>query len=314
MPWIVGLDEAGYGPNLGPLVQAAVAARVPDGVECLWKYLAKGVRRASDDEDGRLLIDDSKLVYAGPHGLSRLEHGVWAIIGGARVGESLACIACDPTLSELASEPWYRADESRPIACDPTEINSNGVQYSAALAENGIEFRVIRCMVTPAPRFNSLLERWRSKATVLALGVIELLREQARSLPSDEPVVFVIDKQGGRNFYAAMIQTAFPDSWVVPVRESGACSEYRLENADRDVRFVFRPRAEQESLPVALASMVAKYLREVFMAQFNRYWLERVPGLKPTAGYPGDSRRFYKAIRPVMKELNIPRAAVWRRK
>ena len=24
MPWVVGIDEAGYGPNLGPLVQAAV--------------------------------------------------------------------------------------------------------------------------------------------------------------------------------------------------------------------------------------------------------------------------------------------------
>jgi len=314
MPWIVGLDEAGYGPNLGPLVQVAVAARVPDDVECLWRCLAKGVRRASDDDDGRLLIDDSKLVYAGPHGLSRLEHGVWAAIGGAPVGDLLACIACEPTLSELASEPWYCPDESRPIACDPVELNSNGVQYTAALAENGIEFRVIRCMVTPAPRFNALLERWRSKATVLALGVIELLREQARSLPADEPVLFVIDKQGGRNFYASMIQTAFPNCWVAPVRESAAYSEYRLELVGRDLRLIFRPRAEQGSLPVALASMIAKYLRELFMRQFNRYWLDRVPGLQPTAGYPCDSRRFYKAIRPVMKELNVPRAAVWRRK
>jgi hypothetical protein len=314
MSWIVGLDEAGYGPNLGPLVQAAVAARVPEGVECLWTCLAKGVRRASEPDDGRLLIDDSKLVYAGPHGLSRLEHGVWSIVGGAPVGDLLACIACEPTLTELTSEPWYQSDESRPIACDLTEITSNGVHYTAALAENGIDFRVVRCMVTPAPRFNALLDRWRSKASVLALGVIELLKEQAQSLPPDEPVVFVIDKQGGRNFYAAMIQTAFPDCWVTPLCESAECSEYRLYGGGREIRLMFRPRAEQASLPVALASMVAKYLREVFMRQFNRYWLERVPGLQPTAGYPGDSRRFYKAIRPVMKEMKIPRAAVWRRK
>ena len=28
--WVVGIDEAGYGPNLGPLVQAAVGLYLPD--------------------------------------------------------------------------------------------------------------------------------------------------------------------------------------------------------------------------------------------------------------------------------------------
>jgi ribonuclease HII len=148
----------------------------------------------------------------------------------------------------------------------------------------------------------------------LEQGVIELLRDGWRSLEGDESVTFVIDKQGGRNYYAAMIQTAFQDGWVVPLRESADVSEYRINGLGREVRLVFRPRADAGSLPVALASMLAKYLREVLMRQFNRFWQAHVPGLAPTAGYPGDARRYYEAIRPAMERLGMPESAVWRRK
>ena len=45
MPWVVGLDEAGYGPNLGPLVQAAIALRLPESDPAGWDALKSAVRR-----------------------------------------------------------------------------------------------------------------------------------------------------------------------------------------------------------------------------------------------------------------------------
>jgi hypothetical protein len=60
--------------------------------------------------------------------------------------------------------------------------------------------------------------------------------------------------------------------------------------------------------------MLAKYLREVFMRQFNRFWVGHVPGLKPTAGYTGDAKRFYDAIRAAMERLEMGECQVWRRK
>ena len=48
MPWVVGIDEAGYGPNLGPLVQAAVALHLPAADPAGWDALKGTVRRAHE--------------------------------------------------------------------------------------------------------------------------------------------------------------------------------------------------------------------------------------------------------------------------
>jgi hypothetical protein len=50
------------------------------------------------------------------------------------------------------------------------------------------------------------------------------------------------------------------------------------------------------------------------MRQFNRYWLGHVPGLKPTAGYPEDAKRYIEAIVPVMERLKLSYEQVWRKR
>jgi hypothetical protein len=58
--------------------------------------------------------------------------------------------------------------------------------------------------------------------------------------------------------------------------------------------------------------MTSKYLRELAMRAFNDFWCTRVPGLEPTAGYPGDSRRFKRAIEPLQAAMGIADQLVWR--
>jgi ribonuclease HII len=319
MPWRVGLDEAGYGPNLGPLVMATSACHVPDDAPpSLWKLLRRAVRRTDHKADDRLLIDDSKKVNQGDDGLARLEAGVlatracrFAPEGGLHVGELLAEVALGHSVSDLQTEPWFNPVDSLPVANEPGAFTAAVERLLEVSSSASVSWGPVRTVLVPAPRFNHLLDEWRNKSGVLATGVIALLGA-ALELPGEDAIHITVDKLGGRHFYAPLLNEAFPGCWINVLCEGPDCCEYTLTGAPREVHIRFEPRADGEHLNVALASMCAKYLREVCMRQFNRYWLQRVPGIKPTAGYPGDASRFFAEIRNVLQADGVAERAVWR--
>jgi hypothetical protein len=319
MPWRVGLDEAGYGPNLGPLVLSSSACLVPaDAPPCLWECLAAAVRKAEHDDDGRLLIDDSKKVNQGDAGLAKLEAGVLGALALTRepfatVQDYLSTVALGDSIDDLQSEPWFTPDHPLPAAHSADELPAIFAALAAACGATGLAWGPVRSVVIPAPKFNRLLDEWKVKSGVLASGVIALLRATLE-LPGDEPIHIAVDKLGGRHFYAPLLNEAFPGGWVRVIREGPNLCEYAIDHLSREVHLRFEPRADGSHLNVALASMAAKYLREVCMLQFNRYWTAKVPGLKPTAGYPMDADRFFKGIKPAMKAAGIEKRAVWRTK
>ena len=141
-----------------------------------------------------------------------------------------------------------------------------------------------------------------------SLSCIELRRTGAPHHRRRNGACFVVcDKHGGRNRYDDFISEAFDDEFVFRLTESGSRSDYRCGNME----FCFRTRAE-ELLPVALASMVSKYLREIVMEQFNRFWQHHCPQLKPTKGYPVDAARFWSDIEATAERLEIARSRIWR--
>jgi ribonuclease HII len=318
--WIIGIDEAGYGPNLGPFIMTSVACRVPDHCHHanLWHLLHPAVRRSEDADDGQLLIDDSKRVYIG-HGLAGLERGVLATLtsGLGFLPASLAELinwACPDDSDELRLEVWYRGVQTLPIHLVSAELDPWTLRFADACAAANVEDWRVRSVVVCPQRFNALLDEGGTKGHVLAHALMQLLRWQRGNLPGREDLFFFIDKHGGRNTYAAMIHHALADGIVFVERESMTCSAYRVHGLERGVQLIFQPRADSEHFCVALASMASKYLREVLMLEFNRFWQEHVPDLKPTAGYPGDAARFLQAIRQTIEKLGLREETLWRRK
>ncbi len=320
MPWIIGIDEAGYGPNLGPFVMTSVACRVPPELAAgsLWDALRPAVRRAAEPADGRLLVEDSKVVYSSARGLLELETGVLAAASPCRPGQPLTLAGfvdwlCPADHAELRTEPWYTGTTPLPLLAGEV-FGGCGERFGTASRERGLGWGLIRSVVVCPARFNALLDRWDSKGAVLSLCLADLLRHNQAPDEGDEPLAFFIDKHGGRNAYAAMVQHAFADGMVLAHEEGRERSIYRVAGGKRPVELTFQPRADAEHFCVALASMVSKYLREVLMREFNAFWQGHVPDLKPTAGYPGDAARFFDAIKPAAQKLGLAESALWRRK
>lgn len=326
MALVIGIDEAGYGPNLGPLVIGGSLWRVPDADVPLYELLHGAVCHpdhvAAEPNDGRLVIGDSKRLYRAGHNLGSLELPVTAMLHATGV----ACQRADELLTqitelempELAGQPGYDWKPIElPIAVDAALIQSRSLQLRAELEKRDIECcRLAATVIFPGP-WNRQLEELGNKSRLLSAASCRLagrlMTWGVDRFPEERGGVRVFcDKHGGRNRYAAILQHELSESFVRVICESREESSYRWSAGEsREVRAHFLARGESE-LPVAVASMLAKYLRELSMMAWNRFWKTQVPGLRPTAGYPQDARRFRRDIARAQSQLAIDTRSIWR--
>lgn len=113
------------------------------------------------------------------------------------------------------------------------------------------------------------------------------------------------DKQGAREHYGRLLMRAFEDRRLKIIEETGEFSAYEMVGGPVRWRVSFTQSGESRHMPIALASLISKYLRELLMACFNAYWTSHVPGLKPTAGYYRDGQRFLRDLQPHLGRLRI---------
>jgi ribonuclease HII len=107
----------------------------------------------------------------------------------------------------------------------------------------------------------------------------------------------LIDRQGGRVHYRRELQRMFGDMELTILGESQSTSSYELTEGDRRMRIHFAVGADNRFLPVSLASMTSKYVRELLIANINRYFMGFGTELKPTAGYWKDGLRFINDLK-----------------
>jgi len=196
-----------------------------------------------------------------------------------------------------------------PIECSIDDIASAADRFLTQCELNDVSLLAIDTEIVLPEDFNDAIASQGNKANVLSGRTMEVVRRLLSQC--DGAVLVDCDKHGGRSRYQHLIEHHLTSSPVEITKESAGQSSYRWSGNGLEAQIRFTAKGEGQ-LPVALASMVSKYVREVYMRAWNAYWIGHQEGLKPTKGYPEDAKRFRVDIEQTQKRLGIRHEQFWR--
>lgn len=314
---LAGIDEAGYGPTLGPLAVALSIFRLPqatDSLPDLWDLLSTGIcrepgRGGRPDAHGRVAVADSKRLKLAnsvrtTHPLVHLERGVLALIPDLPADDAALFARVGALLSE---HPCYAGEPvPLPLASTPGELAIARSLAQGALEGAGIAPVELRCELVHERRFNDIIRSTGNKAETVADALRAHVARVWELVTPGERSGLVCDRLGGRACYEPLISRWLPGASVEIVEESAARSRYvATDPMGKRLGIAFLTEGESAHLPVALASMLAKFARELAMVRFNRYWTGHALArarleVKPTAGYALDARRWLDEMGPTL--------------
>jgi len=310
----------------GPLLVARTVFALPGHLAGaqppdLWELLGDVVCRTLKERKGRMqriAVNDSKKLHnpSSKAGIKHLEVGAlsFAAVGGHRPlmeDKWLECLG-ETAHRDLKALPWYEATDDKPWRPLPRKNTPGEIAIARSMLERaaktcGMQVLDISAAVVFEDRFNRMLDATRSKAATSFTFVAQHLDAIWKQFGRHNPTV-IVDRQSGRSHYREVLAMSFPDAFIQIIEESEKRSAYRLKSSasgSDGMTISFEVDSEEKHMPVAVASMVSKYTRELMMSRFKRWFAEALPNVKPTAGYGADAKRFWSELEPKLASMEI---------
>ena len=308
---VVGIDEAGLGAAVGPLVIAAfglsIPGRTPD--QTGWGLLAPLLTQKPDHTGAHLHVADSKLLSSRPDGHRLLERAALAAIANLPQAPAPACTTdllqplCPHAITDIQHCPWYGHDIPLPAWNDPASLQLATALLHRAAQRVGAALGPIHAEILTEPVFNQWIHRRVNKANLVWQTTARLV-----VLAADAGADWIVlDRQGGRQYYLERLRPILPATdWHI-LREEDGLAEYtcRLQPQARMLTIRIQQAAESRWLEVAWASIFAKYTRELLMHRIARFSRDLCPDVPATAGYHPDGIRWLNAITPRLLDHGV---------
>ncbi len=311
----IGIDEAGYGPLLGPLVVGASAFRLTgcDLDDCIANDFEQdvlasrldgvivrppvGSKKRDFDPALPVPIDDSKKIFRrfGLKGLSRAVGAFASALDTAPPASLLDLLnrysAVPPHTFEHL--PWYGSLDDARLPRYPWTGPLTG-----HFSSRGVQALDLVALPVPVPAYNESVDALGNKARVLGMFCGHLILSILNREPEGD-VEVVVDRHGSRVHYEEFLASLFPDGSVDVLTKSKPESRYVVTLPGRRVVVRIMTGADAKCLAVSWSSLIAKLARELCMERISSYFADQIVGLRPTSGYWEDGQRFLRDIKPV---------------
>ena len=306
---LIGADENGLGPRLGPMLVTAVLARASDaGCAVATRKPRGGLKRRLGDSKALVSHGDVGLGEAwarvlvergaGKHDMRDTPEDVANAITLQEVDELTA-----PCPKHVAPQCWstegehFLADEDGRGA----QLRKQLHRDLDRLAKRGLEVVAVRSAVVCTRRLNDALLEGHSRFAV-DLHCMERLILDMRAMCGAE-VDAVCGKVGGYGAYGKAFGPLAGRLHVV-LEEGRARSAYRFPGIGT---IAFVRDSDDSHLLVGMASLVGKYLRELLMGRIVRHYQRLDPSVPMASGYHDPvTRKFVLATAALRRRRRVP--------
>ena len=309
---VIGLDEAGFGPLLGPLCTGAASLSLDfdpaEGPPDLWSRLTPVV--GTGPRTSEIPVADSKKLKSSSK--LPLRNLLAGLVPFVEIASSTELQTDEDLLRAIGLDDLGPFDAEavsldRIDGLDQGQRSLRRARLARITADKGIQIEAVAARATHPKALNELFDSLGNKSSANTTLLFGLLREVLALDKHQECPRIVVDRQGGLMRYQPLLKAKFHGAKINTVAETPEISRYRIERSEKTLHIGFETQADARHLPVALASMAAKTVRELLMNRLNTFFAQKQPGLRPTAGYVQDGRRWVSEIGDLPERLQIPR-------